>query len=382
MPFGLKNAGATFQRFIDTIFASTKNVFVYLDDILIASETLDEHLHDIENVFQQLSKFNLKISVSKCEFIKEPITFLGYEISSSGIKPPAERTKAISDFIQPSTSTELRRFLGMLNFFRHMIPNFANIAHPLTELIRLHPSSKKLPWPDDADAAFTNVKQALVDCPTLTFPTPHSSQYQIVSDSSGYAVGAALYQMIDDKPAPISFFSKKLSSTQKSYSTYDRELLGAYLAVCQFKTLIDGHTVDLFLDHKPIVSAFYSKSVPKSDRRQRQLSFISEYVTNVHYIRGFNNIVADCLSRPVCATSVDPFDLPALARAQIDDPEIKSICHLIAYELSPDLKIWCENSSSSPRPYVPPSFRSTIISSLHQLSHPGVKESIQLVKQR
>ena len=281
MPFGLKNAGSTFQRFIDSTFANVNNVFVYLDDILIASNSIEEHIVDVSNAFALLAKHNLRLSIEKCEFLKTSLTFLGYEISADGIKPPTSRTTAIADFSQPTTSSELRRFLGMINFFRHMIPNFAEIAHPLTELIRLNPASKKkLPWTENEDTAFTKVKQALVNCPTLSFPNPKSSRYQIVSDSSSYAVGAALYQMVDGKPAPVSFFSKKLSSSQKAYSTYDRELLGAYLAVVHFRTLIDGNVVDLFLDHQPIVSAFHSKSIAKSERQQRQLSFISEYVTS------------------------------------------------------------------------------------------------------
>ncbi|MEL6989132.1 MAG: RNase H-like domain-containing protein [Bacteroidota bacterium] len=264
-----------------------------------------------------------------------------------------------------------------------MIPHFADVAYPLTELIRHNPSSKKLPWTNDAQDSFNNLKQALASCPTLTFPSPKSPNYQIVSDSSGYAVGAALYQMVDSKPTAISFFSKKLSDVQKTYSTYDRELLGTYLAVLHFKTLIDGHSVTLFLDHKPIVSAFYSKGIAKSDRQQRQLSFLSEYVSSVQYIRGGENIVADCLSRPVCSVNVDTFDLQNLAHLQASDPEIESYKErLTTYDVAHDLSLWCDTSASSPRPFVPKPSRDAIIGFLHNLSHPGVKNTAKLVKQR
>ena len=123
-----------------------------------------------------------------------------------------------------------------------------------------------------------------------------------------------MYQIVDSKPSPVSFFSHKYSAIQKTYSTYDRELLAAYLAILNFKSLIDGRSVTLLTDHKPIVSAFYSKSLSKSDRQQRQLSVISEYVTSIEYICGNNNIVADCLSRPsVNSISVDAFDLHEIA---------------------------------------------------------------------
>ena len=176
----------------------------------------------------------------------------------------------------------------------------------------------------------------------------------MVKDTSKLAVGAALYQMVDGIPAPLGFFSKKLSDTQKTYSTYDRELLAAYLAVHHFKTLIDGHTVTIFVDHKPIVSAFTSKSVAKSDRQQRQLSFISEYVSSIKYIRGDNNVVADCLSRPTCAITVDPFDLAGIANAQKEDQETDTYKdRLIKFTLPPNLDLYCDTSTKSPRPFIP-----------------------------
>lgn len=135
---------------------------------------------------------------------------------------------------------------------------------------------------------------------------------------------------------PIGFYSKKLPDAQKVYSTYDRELLAAYLAVLHFKTLIDWHSESLFLDHKPIASAFYSKSVPKSDRQQCQLAFISEYVSSVEYIRGHANIVADSLSRSTCAITADAHDLTGIAHAQQEDSDINFYRdRLSQYDIAP-----------------------------------------------
>lgn len=383
MPYGLKNAGSTFQRFMDTILANTKNVICYLDDILVASSSVEEHLKDLENVLALLHKYNLRLAIDKCEFLKSSLTFLGYEVSSEGVKPPLDKVKAITEFPLPRSSTDLRRFMGMMNFFRQMIKDFATIAFPLTELLRHNSSCKSLKWSDAAKESFSNLKQALSTCPTLAYPSPISTHYQLVTDSSSVAVGGALYQMVDSQPAPLGFFSKKLSDTQKKYSTYDRELLAAYLAVIHFKSIIDGHSVTLFLDHKPIVSSFYSTSIAKSDRQQRQLSYISEYVSHVEFIRGSNNVVADCLSRPSCAISVDAFDLHGIARAQETDTELQTYKdRLTQFHMSPDLILWCDTSTNSPRPFVPSSLRNSVIASLHNLSHPGVKGSSRLVKQR
>lgn len=384
MPFGLKNAGSTFQRYMDSVFADVKNVFVYLDDILIASENADQHAADLEVVLSLLNKHNLRLEINKCEFFKSSITFLGYNVSSLGIKPPMHKVSAISEYPLPLKYCDLRRFMGMLNFFRQMIPQFADIAFPLTELLRLHQSkTKELPWTDTAKESFNALKQSLLDCPTLAFPSPTSTEYHLVTDSSNFAAGAALYQIIDCQPTPLGFFSKKLSITQRSYSTYDRELLAAYLAVFHFKTLIDGHSVTLFVDHKPIVSAFYSRCIAKSDRQQRHLSFISEYISSVQYIRGHNNVVADCLSRPVCATAVDTFDLKGIADIQSSDAETQSYLNrLTPFSIAGGSTLWCDVSTTVPRPFVPETLRPNMIASLHNLSHPGFKNTSKLVKQR
>lgn len=273
-------------------------------------------------------------------FSKSSLIFLDYNVSSRGIKPPQDRITAISEFSLSKTSTDLRRFMGMLNFFRPMVPNFAAIAYSLTELLRYNLASKSLLWTDDVRQFFDNLKQALINCPTLVFPSQIATDYQLVTDASSIAVGAALHQIIDGNLTPIGFYSKKLSDNQLAYSTYDRELLAAFLAVLHFKELIGGHTVTLFLDHKQLVSSFYSKVVAKSERQQRQLAFISEYVISVHYIRGDNNVVADCLSRATCAITVDAFDMSGIARSQTDDKELDTYKDRLSTELPSNVTLW------------------------------------------
>ena len=251
---------------------------------MVASETEEQHLSDLEHVFSILATHNSRLFVDKCLFFQSSLLFLGYTISSEGVRPPEDRLSAITSTPPPETAKDLRRFMGMLNFFRHMVPRFAHIAHPVTELLRHNMSSKSLPWTEESRAAFDTLKQALNSCPTLSFPDPRTSQYQLVTDASSYAMGAARYQMIDGSPCPVGFFSRKFSDLQKTHSAYDRELLAAYNAVFHFRPFIDGNAVTLFTDHKPLVSAFISNSIAKSDRQQRQLSFLSEYVSKMEYI--------------------------------------------------------------------------------------------------
>ena len=188
--------------------------------------------------------------------------------------------------------------------------------------------------------------------------------------------------IIDNESVPISFYSKKLTSSQRNLSNFDRELLASYLSVLHFKPQIEGRHVTLFSDQRPLASA-YRKVMPlKSDKQQRYMSLIAEYVSDILYLRGGENIVADCLSRPTNAITVDLFDLPAIAREQEEDEEIKSYCdHLRKFPLG-DEQIFCDVSTPFPRPFVPVNSRKVIFETFHNISHPGTNASLKLIKVR
>ena len=151
-----------------------------------------------------------------------------------------------------------------------------------------HP--KDFAWSDSARESFQESRSLLSDVTTLSHPDPNGDNVHLVTDASQRAVGAALHQQIGVSHVPLGFYSKKLSKAQQVYSTFDRELLAAYQAVLHFKHVLEGRTVILFTDHKPLVSAFYSDTPCKTDRQQRHLSVISEYVSAVQYIKGADNI--------------------------------------------------------------------------------------------
>ena len=207
-----------------------------------------------------------------------------------------------------------------------------------------------------------------------------------MTDASNVAIAGALHQVTDNGNRPIAFFSKRLSSTQRSYSAFDKELLAGYLSVLHFKYLIEGRTVYLFTDHKPLVSAFYSRTPAKSDRQQRQLAIISEYIAGIEHVKGCDNVVADTLSRPasdINAIQIEPFDLSQLAEMQQNDDEIDQYRdRLKSYPLPCGTEILCDNSTMFPRPYVPADLRLSIFSHLHSMSHPGVKATTRLITSR
>jgi len=383
MPFGLRNASQTFQRHMDNIFRDLPFVCVYIDDILIASSSFDEHIQHLQSVLQRLSDHNLKVSASKSVFAEASVSFLGCTLSNKGIRPDAARSEAIINFPSPQTFTDLRRFMGMAGYYRRFIPHFSEAACPLQELITQYDKKPKdFKWSKEADDAFNDIKKRLAECVTLSPIKAGSNSFQLVTDASSSAIGAALHQRVNDDYVPIAFFSKKLSAPQRVYSAYDRELLAAFLAVVHFRPLIDGQQVVLVTDHKPLVTAFYSQTPAKSDRQQRHLMIITEHVSQAIHIKGSNNVVADALSRSISSVQLDSVDLSSICEAQQKDNEIGDYKdRLTAFPLAQG-QIWCDTSTIHPRPFLPAMTRTSIFNQLHSLAHPGIKGSQRLIAGR
>ena len=216
MPFGLQNATATFQQFMDNIFMNMKCVFIYLDDILIYSEDKEQHLKDLKEVLQILSDHNLKISIGKCSFMQNTLEFLGYNMNSEGVKPTTKKISASSKFPQPTDSKSLRSFLGLVGFYTKLAPNYAEIVLPLTELIKNNPNSKSLKFNEPEELAFNTVMQTLVELSSLPHPVAEATHYQLVTDSSSYAVGADLHHLVKDEPIPIVFFYRNFQKHREN----------------------------------------------------------------------------------------------------------------------------------------------------------------------
>ena len=296
--------------------------------------------------------------------------------------PSATKVLDISNFPKPSNSKSLRCFLGMTGFYRKLIPNYATKVLAMTELIKNFPNEKCIELNEIENNSFENIKNELAGICSMPHPIPNVKNYQIVSDSSKYAVGAALHQMVEGEPVPIGFFSKKLTEPQRRLSTFERELLAAYLAVIHFRSDLEGKNVVLYTDHKPLVSAFRKTTPSKSEKQQRYLSLLSEYVTDIAYVRGKDNIVADCLSRPANAVSIDLFDLPAISAQQKESEEIMSYKDRLKMYKIGNHDLWCDVSTPYPRPFVPDQSRKSIFDYFHNLAHSGNKTMLKLIKSR
>ena len=325
MPFGLRNAGQTFQRFMDQVLRGLHFCFVYIDDVLIASSTPDEHKQHLQQVFQRLSDYGILINPSKCLFGVDSLEFLGHHVSSKGIRPVNTKVEVIRKFPQPTTARHLREFIGLINFYHRFIPHCAQILQPLNTLLAATRPSQPLPWTEETTRAFTNIKEALAQATLLSHPKP-SAPTSIVTDASDRAVGAVLQQFINGIWCPISFFSKKLKPSETHYSTFDRELLAVYLAIKHFRHFIEGREFHVRTDHKPLTFALGARTNHHSPRQIRQLDFISQFTSDLRHIKGSENAAADALSRvkvnAVSSTTPSTIDFYAMAQAQQSDQEL------------------------------------------------------------
>ncbi|GFX31192.1 retrovirus-related Pol polyprotein from transposon 297 [Trichonephila clavipes] len=235
-------------------------------------ENAEEHRSHLRTIFQRLSSYGLKLNISKCVFGVTELIFLGHLITPDGIKPLPEKVQAVLDYKQPETVGSLRKFLGLLNFYRRFLPKAAEQQYLLSEFLKGSKvkDSKPLNWSSEAITAFQRCKQALADAALLAHPSP-SAPLALHVDASDYAIGGALHQVVDSELQPLAFFSRKLTSSEKSYSAYDRELLAIYSAIRHFRYILEARDFTVFTDHKPLTYAFRQKSDKCSPRQIRQL---------------------------------------------------------------------------------------------------------------
>lgn len=360
MTFGLRNASQTFQRYINSALGDLDFVYIYIDDILIASASLEEHYAHLRIVFERLKKFHLRLNVDKCSFAVEEVEFLGYLVNGEGIRPIPSRVESILNFPKPRTIAELRRFVGAVNFYRRNMPHASTAQAPLNEFFTDSRKNDKrpVPWIAEAEEAFARVKQELANAALLVHPRI-DAKIRIVSDASDSGMGAVLEQLSPTKGwEPLAFFSKKFSPSQRKYSAYDRELTAIYEAVKYFSFLVEGRDFKILTDHKPLIYAFMQKSDKASPRQTRQLSLIAQYTTCIEFIKGTDNAVADSLSRIESIRMPLEIDLNDLAAKLEADEQLKAIRDSPDFPLSlkriqwgPEhTTIYCEITGEAIRP--------------------------------
>lgn len=391
MSFGLRNAAQTFQRFMNhSVLEGLDYVYVYIDDVIVASEDMETHKKHLKEIFERLNKFGVTINLNKCAFGETKIEFLGFEVSTDGIRPLSKKVDAINEFPRPETVKQLRRFMGMVNFYRLHLPHAVEYQAELNKYFKNSKKNDKtkIEWTEKSSEAFEKCKSSLQQAATLSYPIP-DTPLALFADASSSYVGGVLQQHVNGSWLPLGYFSKKLSTTEEKYSTYDRELLAVYLAIRYFRYMIEGRQLVIYTDHKPLTHAFTKLGNSNElARRTRQLMFLSEFTTDIRYIEGSKNVVADALSRVETISCPTVLDYAEIAHAQASDAELADLrlhSDKVFKEIvlpGCDIPIVCEATSSKLRPYLPEQFRKLAFESIHHLSHPGIQTSRKLVKDR
>jgi cleavage and polyadenylation specificity factor subunit 1 len=262
LSFGLRNAAQTFQCFMDGVLRGFDFCFAYLDDILVFSRSLEEHEQHLRALLTQLQRYGIIINPAKCIFRAPEVTFLGYKVSTEGSQPLEERVTHLEDCHPLKTASQLRRFLGMLNFYRRFLPHAAATQAPLHDVLfgPRDKGSHPITWTPELLKAFEECKASLSRATLLAHPDP-SAPLALVTDASTSSMDSVLQQHVQNTWQPLAFFSKKLNSAQQKYGPYDRELLAVYEAVNHFRYMLEARHFTIFTDHKPITYAFQQKLI-------------------------------------------------------------------------------------------------------------------------
>ena len=327
MPFGLTNAPAVFQRLMQRVLTGLNPedgkefVSAYIDDILVFSASLQDHLAHLTKVIDRLREVNLKLKPAKCKFVREEVEYLGHVITSGGLKPNVRLTSAVQEFPRPRNVHEVRRFLGMASYYRRFIPNFARIAQPLHHLTA---KNVTFSWSADTESAFTTLKAKLVTPPVLAYPR-FGEDFTLETDASIQGLGAVLSQKQEDgKPHPIAYASRALNPAEKNYSVTELETLAVVWAVTHFHSYLYGCRVTVLTDHSA-VKAVLETSNPTGKHARWWTRVYGRGVQSVSivYRAGKENVSADALSRsprdpaPVEGIAQDETQVAAVAARDV-----------------------------------------------------------------
>ncbi|GBG62048.1 hypothetical protein CBR_g28524 [Chara braunii] len=328
MPFGLTNAPATFQSLMDKVLREQigRFVVVYLDDILIFSKSMEEHLKHLEEVLAILKKTQLHLNLEKSEFGRDSVIYLGHRLSAAGLEPEATKIEVIRDWPQPVNIRELRSFLGLASYYRKFVPRFSIIAHPLS---RLTSKNVSYSWDAACTEAFRTLKEALVSYLVLRIADPKLT-FVVTTDASQYGIGAVLQQDDGDGLWPLEYYSKRMPSVKVATSTYMRELYALRMALDHWKHYLLGPDFKVFSDHETL--KWIKMQTTLSPTLLRWFHEIDIFDFELRHKKGCYNRVADALSRhPEYMTClVKSYDLRKklkedLVEQTTKDPELSAI---------------------------------------------------------
>ncbi len=358
MAFGLCNAPATFQRLMNFVLRDVlgKKALVYLDDVIIFSETFEDHLNDIREVFDLIRNAGLKLKRKKCQFIKESVNYLGHIISSTGIAPDPDKIDKIANYKTPESVDEVRSFLGLAGYYRRFIKNFGSIAQSLTA--KTHKEASKLPftWTDTDQKAFETLRTCLTTPPILAYPD-FDQEFLLFTDACDYGVGAVLSQIQNGNEVVIAYASKQLKKAELKYATVEKEAWAVVSAIKHFRHYLLDKPFTVISDHRPL--QWLEEQKDNNGRLGRWAILLASVNYKIKYRPGRIHQNADCLSRLKVAMiqlgdvyiEDDPLDPPERQNEIIIKQSTDALCkEIIDYlqtgELSPEntktMPIWAK----------------------------------------
>jgi len=339
MPFGLCNAPATFQRLMDCVLAGLQwsSCLVYIDDVIIIGRSFDEHLHHLQQVFDRLKSAGLKIQPSKCHFLQREVNFLGHIVSSTGVSPDPSKTSKIKDWPVPQSVQEVQQFLGLANYYRRFIKNFATIAKPLHQTTE---RKKPFQWTPECEQAFTQLKTCLTTAPILAMPD-WTKPFIVDTDASETGIGAVLSQCDSNgNEQVIAYASRLLTKPERNYCVTRKELLAVVTFLSHFRHYLIGVPFTIRTDHGALTWLQNFRS--PEGQLARWLEKLQEFQFTIVHRPGRKHNNADALSRRPCRqcgrsddivlaatisadNTIAGYSLEDMHQLQVDDPVVGKI---------------------------------------------------------
>nr|XP_061795480.1 uncharacterized protein K02A2.6-like [Nerophis lumbriciformis] len=359
LPFGITSAPALFQRAMDQILSGLPGVQCYLDDILCTGANDEEHLRNLDAVLKRLRQYGLRVRKEKCEFLRPSVEYLGHVIDHEGLHKAPSKTKAIVDAPAPENVSQLRSFLGLLNYYGRFIPNLASLLKPLHELLC---KDVKWKWTNECNKAFRNAKNALISSDVLTHFNP-SYPIQLACDASPYGVGAVISHVFPNgDERPIAFASRTLNKAESNYAQLEREALSIIFGVRKFHQYLYGRKFTLLTDHRPLTTILGPHAgIPSlaAARLQRWALLLSAHSYDIKYRKSDLHCNADGLSRlPLPVTKHEPTSVDIFYFRNVEHAPISALQVKRATRNDPDLSVVmemvikgqtkCENTALKP----------------------------------